>query len=87
MYDGEGEYYWIVLCKNHHHHAKQNRSAGHPILLGETDGVSPPPHFNGEFNVRCEDCRKEYSYSPRDLLRHETEPQESFLAHPLFTDF
>lgn len=87
MYDGEGEYYWIVFCKNHRHHAKQNRSAEHPIFLGETDGVSPPPHLNGEFKVRCEDCRKEYSYNPRDLLRYETEPQEAFLAHPLFTEF
>jgi hypothetical protein len=81
------EHYWVVLCKNHHYHLKQSQAAGHPILLGETDSVSPPPHLETDFKVRCDDCGKEYSYSPCELLRHETEPPASFLAHPLFADF
>jgi hypothetical protein len=82
----ELEYYWIVLCKNHHYHNKQNLSTGHPILLGETDSVSSPPYLETDFKVRCEDCDREYSYSPRELLRYETEPPASFLAHPIFAD-
>jgi hypothetical protein len=85
MWDKEhAEYYWVVLCKNHHYHLKQSQAAGHPILLGES--VSPPPHLETDYKVRCDDCGKEYSYGPRELLRHETEPPASFLAHPLFAD-
>ena len=83
MWDGEyQQYYWVVLCKNHHYHLKQSQAAGHQILLGETDGVSPPPHLELDFKVRCDDCGKDYSYSPRELLRYETKPPASFLAHP-----
>lgn len=75
MWDEEHEeYYWVVLCKNHHYQLKQSQAAGHPILLGETDSVSPPPHLETDFKVRCDDCGKEFSYGPRELLRHETEP-------------
>ena len=85
--DHELEYYWIVLCKNHHYHLKQSQASGHPILLGETDSVSPPPYLERDFKTRCDDCGKEYSYSPRALLRYETEPPASFVAHPLFVDY
>jgi hypothetical protein len=84
--EANNEYYWIVLCKNQHYHLKQSQAAGHPILLGETDSVSPPPHFEMNFEVTCDDCGKEYTYSPRQLLRYETEPPASFSAHPLFAD-
>jgi hypothetical protein len=83
----ETEYYWIVLCKTHFHHLLQNRAAGHPILLGETDSVSPPPTIRKSFKARCDACGKEHSYHAHDVLRFETEPPETFVAHPLFTDF
>jgi hypothetical protein len=85
--DSNGEYYWIVLCKNHHYHRKQSLATGHPILLGETDSVSPPPHLETNFLVTCDDCHTEYKYNPREILRYETEPPASFSAHPLFADF
>jgi hypothetical protein len=83
----DAEYFWIVLCKTHFHHLLQNRSAGHPILLGETDSVSPPPLIQQSFKAKCDACGKEYSYDPHDLLRFETEPPDAFVAHPLFSDF
>ena len=85
--EANAEYYWIVLCKNQLYHLKQSQAAGHPILLGETDSVSPPPNLEMNFEATCDDCGKEYTYSPRELLRHETEPPASFSAHPLFADF
>jgi hypothetical protein len=57
-----------------------------PILLGQTDPVSPPPHLEIDFRVTCDDCGKEYKYSPRQILRYETKPAASFIPHPLFTD-
>jgi hypothetical protein len=85
--EANGEYYWIVLCKNQHYHLKQSQAAGHPILLGETDSVSPPPLLEMNFEAACDDCGKVYTYNPRELLRYETEPPASFSAHPLFADF
>ena len=82
--EGGQDYYWIVLCKNHHYHHKQSRAADYQILLGETDAVSPPPALERKFTVTCDDCGKEYTYKPSELLRYETEAPESFLAHPLF---
>lgn len=88
MWDSENqEYFWIVLCKNYHYHRKQSQAAGHPILLGETDSVSPPPNLEEKFAVTCDDCGTEYLYRPRDVVRFETEPPESFSVHPLFADF
>lgn len=84
--ESESEYYWVVLCKNHMFHNLQNRFSGHPILLGETDAVSSPPPLKGTFSVRCDDCGREHTYHPSELLRFETEPHASFVAHPLFLD-
>jgi hypothetical protein len=87
MWDEEHqEYFWVVLCKNLHYHLKQSQAAGHLILLGETDSVSPPPHLEMAFTVNCDDCGREYSYKSRELLRYQMEPPASFVAHPLFAD-
>lgn len=83
----ETQYYWTVLCKTHFHPLRQNRVAGHPILLGEADTVSPPPRIPRSFKVKCDACGREHAYDPHELLRYETEPPEGFVAHPLFTDF
>ena len=80
------EYYWVVLCKNHLFHYRQNRSSGHKILLGETDALLPCPRLGAPFKAVCDDCGKEYSYALSEVLRFETEPPESFTAHPLFAD-
>ena len=80
------QYYWVVLCKNHLFHNRQNRSSGHQILLGETDEVLSPPRLGVPFKVKCDDCDKEYSYLPSEVLRSEAEPPPFFVAHPLFTD-
>lgn len=55
------EYYWVVLCRNHRFHNRQNRSSGHKILLGETDSFLSRPPLDQSFVVRCDDCGKEYT--------------------------
>jgi hypothetical protein len=86
MMEFDKEYYWVVLCKNNLFHYRQNRSTGHRILLGETDAVLPAPHLRVPFKAICDDCGKEYTYVPSELLRFETEPPPGFVAHPLFAD-
>lgn len=81
------EYYWVVLCKNHRAHHRQNRFSGHKILLGLTDAFSSLPPLNAPFRVTCDDCGKQYSYLPMETLRFETEPPAHFKAHPLFSGF
>jgi hypothetical protein len=78
------QYFWVVLCKNRRFHKRQNLFFGHTIPLAETDAILPPPALNERVSVRCDDCGREYSYEPKDLLRAELEPQEGFVTHPLF---
>lgn len=78
------QYCWVVICKNRWYHVRQNLFFGHRILLGETDSVTPLPALNGRFTVRCDDCRKEYSYKPEEVRRFDQELPESFTPHPLF---
>lgn len=78
------QYYWVVLCKNHRFHKKQNIFFGHTIPLGETDSFVPPPSFDGKLKVRCDNCGEEYLYEPKDILRTELEPPARFVPHPLF---
>jgi hypothetical protein len=82
----ETDYYWIVLCKNHRFHTRQNLFSPHKILLGGTDAYSSPPFLQARFRVKCDDCGEEHSYKPHDVLRLETEPPASFVAHPLFSE-
>ena len=83
MMEFEKEYYWVVLCKNRLFHYRQNISSGHKILLAETDAVSPPTRLESPFS---DDCGKEYTYKPSEVLRFETELPPVFLTHPLFAD-
>ena len=46
---------------------------GHKILLGETDTYEPPPALDGPFTAYCDECGKECSYEPGDVLRFEIE--------------
>lgn len=78
-------YYWVVLCKNHLYHNRQNRFFGHKILLGETDDFASRPRIEARFKVKCDDCGNEYFYQPDEVLRYETEPRDPFDAHPLFS--
>jgi hypothetical protein len=80
----ESQYFWVVLCKNHKFHKRQNLFFGHKIPLAETDAFQPPPSLDGGLNVRCDDCGQEYTYKSKDLLRIELESPESFTPHPLF---
>lgn len=77
-------YYWVVVCKNHRYHQRQNIFFGHKIPLGETDSYSPPPALDGSFTVRCNDCWQEYSYKPSEVLRFEAEDMDFSAPHPLF---
>jgi hypothetical protein len=58
--------------------------SGHKIPLGESDAVEPPPGIDGLFVVQCDDCGKEYSYGPDEILRLQLELPASFTPHPLF---
>ncbi len=80
----DNHYCWVVMCKNHWFHLRQNLFFGHKIPLGEADVYTPPPALGSSFMVRCDDCHKEYRYKPSDLLRFEQELPESFSPHPLF---
>jgi hypothetical protein len=80
----DNNYCWVVLCKNHWFHMKQNVFYRHRIIIGETDAVSPPPALQGPFSVRCDSCGREYQYKPSDVLRSEAELPEGFKPHPLF---
>ncbi len=80
----QSQYFWVVLCRNHRFHKRQNLFFGHKIPLGETDAILPPPVLKGRINVRCDDCGREYSYKSKDLLRIELELPDSFTPHPLF---
>jgi len=81
---GDTGYFWIVLCKNHKLHKKQNLFFGHRIPLGETDAISPPPEVNGKLKILCDNCGEEFAYKAKDLLRAELEFPDGFTPHPLF---
>jgi len=82
----DSHYCWVVLCKNHWFHLRQNLFFRHRIPLAETDPLAPRPSLDGPFRVRCDDCRKEYFYKPSAVLRFEQELPDSFTPHPLFRD-
>ena len=79
----QSNYYWVVICKNVKFHRHANLNSGHKIPLGETDAVTPPPVAN-PFVANCDECGKEYSYGPEEILRLELAPPGSFTPHPLF---
>ena len=81
---GRPNYCWVVLCKNHWFHLSQNTFLRHRIPLGQTDAVTPLPPLREHFTVLCDECRKPYTYEPRDVRKVELELPESFKPHPLF---
>src|SRR5215472_11494647 len=82
----DSNYCWVVVCKNHGFHGRGNFFSAHRIPLGETDAVMPRPRINKPFRVRCDECGKEYTYQPSDVLKYEMEVPPSFTVHPLFRD-
>jgi len=80
----QSAYAWVVICRNAKVHLHVNVNAGHKIPLAETDAFAPPPALSGPFTVLCDECGKEYSYEPDELLRLELELPASFKPHPLF---
>jgi len=82
----DSHYCWVVLCKNHWFHLRQNLFFRHRIPLAETDPVARRPSLQGRFRVQCDDCRREYFYKPSDVLKYEQELSDSFTPHPLFRD-
>ena len=78
------QYCWVVVCKNHRFHRRQS-VYGHRIPLGQTDAISPRPALYDRLRIRCDNCSKEYSYEPAEVLRIELELPESFVPHPLFS--
>lgn len=79
-------YCWVVLCKNHWVHLRENLFYAHRIPLGETDAITPRPPIDQRFRVTCDSCGKEYLYAPSEVRRYEQELPESFVPHPLFRE-
>ena len=77
-------YCWVVLCKNHWFHIRQNLFFRHRIPLAETDAVATLPPLVKPFTVRCDECRKTYMYKPKEVRRVELGLPERFKPHPLF---
>jgi hypothetical protein len=82
----DNHYCWVVLCKNHWFHVRQNLLFRHRIPLAETDPHVPLPVLPDRFAVRCDGCGKEYSYKRSQVLKSELEVPESFRPHPLFSE-
>jgi hypothetical protein len=82
----DANYCWVVLCKNRWFHMRQNIFFRHRIPLGQTDAVTPLPPLGKHFTVRCDECRKTYTYKPMDVRRMELELPELFKPHPLFLE-
>lgn len=82
----DSNYCWVVLCKNHWFHVRQNFLFRHKIPLAETDAVDPLPALPEHFTVRCDECRRTYTYKPKDVRRVERELPESFKPHTLFQE-
>ena len=80
------DYCWVVVCKSHAFHRRRNVYNVHRIPLGRTDAVSDPPAIGHRFVVRSDECRKEFSYKPSEVLRWEMDLPLSFVPHPLFED-
>jgi hypothetical protein len=80
----DSSYCWVVLCKNSWFHLRKQLFNHHRIPLGEADAVTPLPPLDGPFRVRCDECGKEYLYTPSDVRKYEQELPEPFTPHPLF---
>lgn len=82
----DSHYCWVVLCKNHWFHIRENLFFAHRIPLAETDAITPRPAIDQRFRFKCDSCGKEYLYKPSEVRRCEQELPESFTPHPLFRD-
>jgi hypothetical protein len=82
----DSRYCWVVVCKNHWFHLRQNFFYGHKIPLAETDAFAPLPALAHPFAVRYDACGKEYLYKTSDVRRFEQELPPSFTPHPLFRE-
>ena len=80
----DGNYCWVVVCKNHWFHKRPNIFNVHRIPLGATDSSLPLPELAGLISVRCDECGREYIYKPSDILRYEMKAPPFFAPHPLF---
>lgn len=79
-------YCWVVICKNHWSHRRRNLFNVHRIPLAETDAISSRPSIDQPFRARCDECQKEYIFSPSEVFRWEMDPPPSFVPHPLFRE-
>lgn len=82
----DGNYCWVVVCKNESFHRRSNVYNVHRIPLGETDAAIPGPPVFEPFVVRCNECGKDYLYKPLEVLRYEMEVPSSFVPHKLFRE-
>lgn len=74
----DANYCWVVRCKNRWFHTRQNSFVRRRIPLAQTDAVAPLPALSKHFTVKCDECRKTYTYKPEDVRRIEMELPETF---------
>jgi hypothetical protein len=56
---------------------------GHKIPLAETDAFESLP-VTIPFEVKCNECGHEFSYTPEEVMRVEFQIPSSFTPHPRF---
>jgi len=49
-------YFWVVTCKNHRFHQKDNFNYRHHILLGQANFYASLPRLPDQVKVRCDSC-------------------------------
>lgn len=79
---GNVNYCWVVICKNAKAHRHTNVLFGHKIPLAETAFESLP--VTSPFEVKCDECGHESSYTPEEVARFEFQLPASFTPHPRF---
>lgn len=72
------------LIENPTPDVETNVMFGHKIPLGETYAYAAAPALSASFTAKCDECGKEYSYEPDEVMRFELELPASFKPHPLF---
>jgi hypothetical protein len=80
---GNVNYCWVVICKNTKAHRETNILVGHKIPLAETDAFESLP-VSVPFEVNCDVCGHEFSYTPEEVMRVEFQLPVSFTPHSRF---
>jgi len=65
----DANYCWVVLCKNHWFHMRQNIFFRHRIPLSQTDAVSALPPLSKPFTASAMSAERRTRTNPRTCGR------------------